>query len=548
LRELLREETAILGAAEHVAHEVHAEPPGRLADDVLARRMILLSAPRRAEAGWHEARIDYSDQIAHDVLAWGGAIIALLVTLGAVLPTAASTPLADMLWGKVELPSAIAVLDRNGAPPPAPVARIALSTLPTVPLGVSLEQQPPETIALRVELDAPLPASVAPHYWRARLLNVYDGRQWGSNARVEPSAPTDTGDAPLPGYIQQQIEDLRPQRGVLLGLPNVVALGVPAQAERLPDGTLAALTSANEPNRYRVRSLPQERVAPPSPDAPPPDLGDALAVPRTTPPRVGELAQTIAGSGTQAEQALAIEVYLRALPYSYVVRPLPDGGDAVDQFLFEMRQGYCTYYASAMAIMARSLGIPARLAVGYATGSYDEATRTYTVRESDAHAWPELFIGGRWTAYEPTPVRPLPARGSEPNAPPLDSVPVPQPAQPQAQPLWAVFSVALALLSLLALAFAVRQRQLRAAPIALALARLERAGARAGLPWPAGATLREYGAALEPQLGGESQALHELIELVERAQYRGEELHMEALEQIRVYGAQVATKLKQSKV
>lgn len=383
----------------------------------------------------------------------------------------------------------------------------------------------------------------APRYWRARLLNVYDGRQWWSNARIEPNPPTPSSVA-IPGYIEQDVEDVRPQRGVLLGLPNIVGVNTPTEAERQSDGSLAALTSAEEPRRYRVLSLPQERAAPPPVDAPPPDLGYALGVPSTTPPRVTELAQTIAGTGSAGNRALAIESYLRTLPYSYQVRPLPNRGDAVDQFLFDMREGYCTYYASAMAVLARSVGIPARVAVGYATGAYDETSRTYTVRESDAHAWPELYINGRWTAYEPTPIRSLPARGSEPSAPPLE-MPAPQPIARQPQPIWAMAVVAM-LCALLGVAWFMRQRQLRAAPVALALAQLERAGARAGMPWPAGATLREYAALIEPCLGDETEALHQLVALVERTRYRGEPLPTAELKQARTYSGQVAAALRRS--
>ena len=145
--------------------------------------------------------------------------------------------------------------------------------------------------------------------------------------------------------------------------------------------------------------------------AAPPDMSTYLALPRYYAPRVSDLAHVLAGNEpTQYAKALALEAYLRDLPYSYQVQPLPGGGDAVEQFLFDMRQGYCTYYASSMAVMARILGIPARVAIGYATGEYDPATRTYIVRESDAHAWPELYINGQWLPFEPTPIRPLPAR------------------------------------------------------------------------------------------------------------------------------------------
>ena len=146
-----------------------------------------------------------------------------------------------------------------------------------------------------------------------------------------------------------------------------------------------------------------------------------LALPRYYAPRVIDLAHVLAGNEpTQYAKALALEAYLRDLPYSYQVQPLPGGGDAVEQFLFDMRQGYCTYYASSMAVMARILGIPARVAIGYATGEYDPATRTYIVHESDAHAWPELYINGQWLPFEPTPVRPLPARSV------VSAIPIPE--------------------------------------------------------------------------------------------------------------------------
>src|SRR5262249_9794534 len=111
----------------------------------------------------------------------------------------------------------------------------------------------------------------------------------------------------------------------------------------------------------------------------------------------------------------------------YQVVPLPSTGDAVDQFLFSMQQGYCTYYASAFALMARTLGIPARINIGYYTGSYDSGTGDYVVLERDAHAWPELYIEGRWLPFEPTPVRPLPQRNAAQPTP--QTAPSPQPEE-----------------------------------------------------------------------------------------------------------------------
>jgi hypothetical protein len=100
---------------------------------------------------------------------------------------------------------------------------------------------------------------------------------------------------------------------------------------------------------------------------------------------------------------LALETYLRSFPYDLQVARPPEGRDVVDYFLFDLQRGYCDYFASAMVVMARSVGIPARLAVGYAMGRYDPQREAYVVTEKNGHAWPELyFLGYGWIPFEPT--------------------------------------------------------------------------------------------------------------------------------------------------
>jgi hypothetical protein len=78
--------------------------------------------------------------------------------------------------------------------------------------------------------------------------------------------------------------------------------------------------------------------------------------------------------------------------------------DAVEYFLFEQRRGYCEQFSSSLAVMARSLGIPARVATGYAPGEYNPFTGYYDVRASDAHAWVEVYFPGYgWSTFDPTP-------------------------------------------------------------------------------------------------------------------------------------------------
>src|SRR5581483_7427730 len=128
-----------------------------------------------------------------------------------------------------------------------------------------------------------------------------------------------------------------------------------------------------------------------------------LSLPPSVPARVRDLAAEITANATNNyDKARAIETYLREhIQYNDQVPPVPAGWDGVDYTLFERPEGYCNYYASAMAVMARSIGIPARVASGYAVGRGDDGL--FHVNESNAHSWPELYFGELgWIEFEPT--------------------------------------------------------------------------------------------------------------------------------------------------
>jgi hypothetical protein len=106
---------------------------------------------------------------------------------------------------------------------------------------------------------------------------------------------------------------------------------------------------------------------------------------------------------------MAIQNYLSRLPYIETGMAPPEGIDGVDYFLSVARVGNCTNFASAMVVMLRSVGVPARLAAGYLSGEWNEANKTSTVRAKDYHAWPEVYFPGYgWIEFEATP---LPNRG-----------------------------------------------------------------------------------------------------------------------------------------
>jgi hypothetical protein len=132
-----------------------------------------------------------------------------------------------------------------------------------------------------------------------------------------------------------------------------------------------------------------------------------LQLPDSLPERVRGLAEQVTlGRDTAYDKAQAIERYLRDIPYNQQIDgPDPDQ-DGVDYFLFESREGYCDYYASAMVVMLRSVGVPARYARGYSQNQREEGV--FHVLEKDGHAWPEVFFPGYgWVEFEPTAGEPV---------------------------------------------------------------------------------------------------------------------------------------------
>jgi transglutaminase-like putative cysteine protease len=133
-----------------------------------------------------------------------------------------------------------------------------------------------------------------------------------------------------------------------------------------------------------------------------------LALPQSVPERVHQLAREIvAAKPNPYDKAKAIENYLRTYPYDLEVSAPPENQDVADYFLFDLKRGYCDYYATAMVVLARSSGIPARFVSGYSPGYYDAPNARYVVRELNAHSWVEVYfpeIG--WVEFEPTASEP----------------------------------------------------------------------------------------------------------------------------------------------
>jgi transglutaminase-like putative cysteine protease len=460
--------------------------------------LCIVGAFRTRQRTWERANYSFSDSLQWDVGMFGVALLVVVVLFGALTPPVPYNPITTWLWTDVRLPAGLARLDKSeaaqdGRGSGGGTARVG-STRPgeDLELGRSLELGDSEDVSFTIRAPDIDPETLP--YWRGRIFNRYNGRGWETGTiTTRAIAPLLEPDEALE-FIIQEVNDQRPERQVLHGVPNIVAVNATSTLESTAGGETVGWMGDGAGATYTVYSRPP--APPPSSAIDLIEIQESLAVYRVVPPnlprRVVDLAEQITAEGrNQTERALAIETYLRGLRYSYEVAPLPLNGDAVDQFLFTMGQGYCTYYASAMAMMARTVGIPSRVVVGYATGEYDAATSTWTVREAEAHAWPELYIEGEgWTRWEPTPVRPVPARVTTPALPELDPV-VEQPATQTQTFNWGLVVISLLLLVgfVAAIWFSRRTPPLNPSRV---LAELYRYGRRAGIPPRTGDSILEY--------------------------------------------------------
>jgi transglutaminase-like putative cysteine protease len=278
-------------------------------------------------------------------------------------------------------------------------------------------------------------------YWRGITYDTFDGRAWGNGSFYQDELlPDEPIQDPLPGAVQSLEQQYRLEAAtgqVWFAAAEPLLVDQPLVRLLRGPGDLIALQGSA--GTYRVRSMvprvsaAQLRAAPASyPDV---VRSRYLSLPEDTPARLRELAFAIAGDApTHHDAALALQRYLRQFEYDLGVPPPPPGEHAVAYFLYELQRGYCDYYASAFVVLARALGVPARLAVGYATGEYDPGQGCYEVLELHGHSWPEVYSSGYgWIPFEPTPAFSPFERAPGEAAPAEPEVPVP--ARPRRSPL-----------------------------------------------------------------------------------------------------------------
>lgn len=247
------------------------------------------------------------------------------------------------------------------------------------------------------------------HYWRGAIFDRYTGAGWEPLA-VEVDAAPVSGELVAPGRYELtqrfEIISLLDNRLFATSQPVKASDGIRLQAAST-DPT-AVLPRGRLP-RYEITSWAARVTAPElaaeSTDYPVEIRERYLQLPDSLPQRVKDLATRLTQGATSAyDKALRLQEYLRVTyPYKLDVPPPPPNRDVVDYFLFDAPAGFCSYYATAMVVMLRSQGVPARVAAGFATGDYDGLLRKYRVSAKAAHAWVEVYFPTfGWIEFEPT--------------------------------------------------------------------------------------------------------------------------------------------------
>ena len=248
--------------------------------------------------------------------------------------------------------------------------------------------------AMRVTFDGEPPAPDK-RYFRAYVMSMYDGRTWKYNDVVNLAPVT----LQVAHSISYQISLEANHQRVLPTLD--VPINAPVGASMRRDHVVMANKPVNDPRTYSASSATQYRLEP--------ELGPQhrrwLMLPVGFNPRTSALAaqwRQRYGSDQAAIVRAALKLFHDG-GFRYTLAPAPLGRDAVDDFLFETHEGFCEHYSSAFTVLMRAAGIPARVVTGYQGGYWNKLGNYLLVRNSDAHAWSEVWLPGQgWVRVDPT--------------------------------------------------------------------------------------------------------------------------------------------------
>ena len=348
---------------------------------MLASVVVLLAALLSAQYGAMQPRLAQR-------LGLLGRMLALALPLAAVLFLAVPRPGAP-LWAAPH-EGAQARTGLSDSMQPGAIASLAVSNEPVFTARFSTPLPPQDQL-----------------YWRGVVLGDYDGATWTRRGAGRAPAGDSRIDIALEGP-PSHYEVTLPANGQR----RIFALDVPRSIERLPGNpyvvssalevlTIQPITSTVH---YRVSSQPRYRL---QASLSPAQQQPWLALPAGSNPRSIAWARALRGSGAQAlapaAAIAAVLTHFRHAPFRYTLQPPLLGKHGVDDFLFTTQAGFCEHYAGSFVVLMRAMGIPARVVTGYQGGLRNASDNSLSVRQSDAHAWSEVWLAGRgWVRVDPT--------------------------------------------------------------------------------------------------------------------------------------------------
>ena len=384
---------------------------------------------------WEIHKVDYSESILYDS---GQAVFFLTIAIGTlafITPSISWRDIRDYFRerdrpSKNETASILGIQEQRIASQGYAAKKPELPREHLLTGGFALSEKIVMTVRtgeLPPRAESSLTTSIPRYYWRSVTYDRYVGAGW-----LTSSAPPQNYRANTPlvagfleGYRLLHLDvDVEQPEGKLFWSGILFSTDVPFtanwrlrpqfglfadQSALLQADMFAAVSSAAnyKADAYvPILSIQQLRSA--STEYPEQIREQYLALPQSVPERVHQLAREIvAAKPNPYDKAKAIENYLRTYPYDLDVSAPPENQDVADYFLFDLKRGYCDYYATAMVVLARSSGIPARFVSGYSPGYYDAPNARYVVRELNAHSWAEVYFPGiGWVEFEPTASEP----------------------------------------------------------------------------------------------------------------------------------------------
>jgi transglutaminase-like putative cysteine protease len=291
-------------------------------------------------------------------------------------------------------------------------------------------------LVMRVRVEAPSRAGAPPLRWRGVALDRFDGRNWAQSDAASAYPEFDgslfkLGTTEDLTRLTTQTFFIEPvDTPVIFAAPRALALqgafpyvrrdrddGLASRAHNFDRVTYTVHSDTHEPPPGRLRAESAARPNGTTANLRRP-FETYLQLPASLDTRVGSLAVLVAqraGARNAYDAARAVEAHLNrdayGGDYSYSLDMRAQGPDPLSDFLFNVRAGHCEYFATAMAVMLRTLGVPTRVVNGFQPGEYNAAADAYVVRQADAHSWVEVYFANEdaWVAFDPTPADGRPA-------------------------------------------------------------------------------------------------------------------------------------------